>query len=68
MSRMGPFRTAVTAAQFGLLSTSLVSIGLVKAAYSFPHRAAVDSPLIADQFQTARSDHLALLIPNSNYP
>lgn len=68
MSRMGPFRIAVTAALFGLLSTSLVSIGLVRAAYSFPHRAAVAIPQIADQFQTARSDHLALLIANSKYP
>ena len=68
MSRTGPFRAAITAALFGLLSTSLVSIGLVKAAYSFPHRAAATSPHIADQFQSARSDHLALLIANSNYP
>jgi hypothetical protein len=68
MPRTGPFRTAITAALFGLLSASLVSIGMVKAAYSFPHRAAATSPLIADQFQSARSDHLALLIANSNYP
>ena len=68
MSRMGPFRIAVTAVLFGLLSTSLVSIGLVKAANGFLHRAAVTSPHIADQLQTARSDHLALLIANSNYP
>src|SRR5258708_30375540 len=68
MSRMGPFRIMVTAALFGLLSTSLVSIGLVKAAHNFPHRAAVTSAYVADRFQTARSDHLALLIANSNYP
>jgi uncharacterized caspase-like protein len=68
MSRMGPFRITVTAALFGLLSTSLVSIGLVKAAHNFPHRAAVTSPHVADRFRTARSDHLALLIANSNYP
>jgi len=68
MSRMGPFRIMVTAALFGLLSTSLVSIGLVKAAHSFPHRAAVTSPPVADRFPALRSNHLALLIANSNYP
>jgi uncharacterized caspase-like protein len=68
MSRMGTFRIMVTAALFGLLSTSLVSIGLVKAAHNIPHRAAVTSAHVADRFQTARSDHLALLIANSNYP
>jgi Caspase domain len=68
MSRMGPFRMMVTAALFGLLSTSLVSIGLVKAAHNFPNRATVTSAHVADRFQTARSDHLALLIANSNYP
>jgi uncharacterized caspase-like protein len=68
MSRTGPFRLMVTAALFGLLSTSLVSIGLVKAAHNFPHRAAVTSAHVADRFPTAHSDHLALLIANSNYP
>jgi hypothetical protein len=68
MSQTGPFRTAVTAALFGLLSTGLLSNGLVQAAYSFPHRAAVTIPHSADQFRTARSDHLALLIANANYP
>ena len=68
MSRMGPFRMMVTAALFGLLSASLVSIGLVKAAHNFPHRVAVTSPHVADRFPTVRSDHLALLIANSNYP
>jgi uncharacterized caspase-like protein len=68
MSRMGPFRLIVSAVLFGLLSTSLVSIGLVKATQNFPHRAAVTSAHVADRFQTARSDHLALLIANSNYP
>jgi uncharacterized caspase-like protein len=67
MSRMEPFRMMVTAALFGLLSTSLVSISLVKAAHNFPHRA-VTNAHVADRFQTARSDHLALLIANSNYP
>jgi hypothetical protein len=64
----GTFKIVVTAALFGLLSTSLVSIGLVKAAHNFPHRAAVTSPQVADRFPTVRSDHLALLIANSNYP
>src|ERR1700756_2576681 len=68
MSRLGPFRLMVTAALFGLLSASLVSIGLVKAAHDFPHRAAVSSLRVADRSATARPDHLALLIANSNYP
>ena len=59
MSRTGPFRLLVTAALFGLLFTGLASIGLVKAAHNFPHRAAVASG-------TAHSDHLALLIANSS--
>jgi uncharacterized caspase-like protein len=67
MSRMGVFKIALTAALFGLLSANPLSIGLVKAGYHFPHRAAVTKHL-ADQFQNARSDHLALLIANSNYP
>ena len=65
MSQTGFFRVIVTAALFGL---SLVSIGLVKAEHIPPQRAAVASPLVADRFPTARSDHLALLIANSNYP
>jgi uncharacterized caspase-like protein len=68
MSRTGRFRIVITAALFGLLSTSLVSIGLAKAAHNFPHRVAVTSPHVADRFPTVRSDHLALLIANSNYP
>ena len=67
MSRTGLFKIVVTAALLGL-STSLVSIGLVKAAHNFLHRAVVTSPHIADRFPTVRSDHLALLIANSNYP
>src|SRR6516164_6903769 len=67
MSRTGLFKIVVTAALLGL-STSLVSIGLVKAAHNFPHRPVVTSPHIADRFPTVRSDHLALLIANSNYP
>ena len=67
MSRTGLFKIVVTAALLGL-STSLVSIGLVKAAHNFPHRTAVTSPNVADRFPTVPSDHLALLIANSNYP
>jgi uncharacterized caspase-like protein len=67
MSRREPFRIAITAGLFVLLFTSPVSIGLVKAAYHFPHRAAVTKH-VADQFQNGRSGHLALLIANSNYP
>ena len=68
MSRLGPFRLMVTAALFGLLSASLVSVGLVKAAHDFPHRAAVSSLRVADRSATTRPDHLALLIANANYP
>ena len=68
MSRTASFKIAITTALFGLLFTSPVSIGLVKAAYHFPHRSAITSLHIADQFQNARADRLALLIGNSNYP
>jgi hypothetical protein len=68
MSRMGHFRTIITAAAFGLLSTSLISIALVKAAHELPHRAPVTSPQVVDRSPTAPSDHLALLIASSNYP
>jgi uncharacterized caspase-like protein len=68
MSRIGVFKIALTAALFGLLSANPLSIGLVKAGYHFPHRAAATSPHVADQFRTAPSDHLALLIANANYP
>jgi uncharacterized caspase-like protein len=69
MTRMGFFGIMVAAALFGLLPASLVSIGLVTAAHGFPHRAAVTNPHVADRFPTApSSDHLALLIANSNYP
>ena len=60
MSRTGLFKIVVTAALLGL-STSLVSIGLVKAAPNFP-QPAVNGPHGADRFPTARSNHLALLI------
>src|SRR5689334_13586002 len=69
MLRMGVFKIALTAALFGLLSANPLSIGLVKAGYHFPHRAAVTSQNVAaDQLQNVRSDHVALLIANANYP
>jgi uncharacterized caspase-like protein len=68
MSRTGPFKVMVAAVLSGLLFTSLVSIGWVKAAHNFPRRAAVTGAYVAEQFQTSPYDHLALLIANSNYP
>ena len=68
MSQMGPFKIVLTAALFGLLFTSPLSIGLVKAAYHLPHRAAATSSQVIDRFPTIASDHLALLIANANYP
>ena len=68
MSRTGLFRIVVAAILFGLLSASLVSIGLAKAAHNFAHRAAVTGRDVADRSPTARSDHLALLTANLNYP
>ena len=67
MSRTGFFTIVVTAALFGSLSTSIISIGLVKAAHN-PSDRAVTSRLVADRSPTAPSDHLALLIANSNFP
>jgi uncharacterized caspase-like protein len=68
MSRAGLFRTVITAALFGLLFASLVSIGLVKAAHNFPQRVAAISLHVVDRFPTVRPDHLALLIANTHYP
>lgn len=68
MSRTAPLRMMLTSALFGLLSTSLVSIGLVKAAHNLPIRTSVSSLRVTDRFPTAHSDHLALLIANSDYP
>lgn len=67
MSQMGPFKIVLTVALFGLLFTSPLSIGLVKAAYHLPHRAAATSSQVIDRFPTIASDHLALLIANANY-
>ena len=67
MSRTGFFTIVATAALFGSLSTSIISIGLVKAAHN-PSDRAVTSRQVADRSPTAPSDHLALLIANSNYP
>lgn len=54
---------------FGLVSTGFASIALVKAPRNFPsHRVAMAKSYAANRSATARSDHLALLIANSNYP
>jgi hypothetical protein len=54
---------------FGLASTGFASIALVNAPYDFPsHRAVMAKSSAANRSATARSDHVALLIANSNYP
>jgi uncharacterized caspase-like protein len=54
---------------FGLVSTGFASIALVKAPHNFPpYRAVVAQSHAANRSTTAHSDHLALLIANSNYP
>jgi len=58
-----------TAVLFGLASTAFASIALVKAPHNFPsHRAVVAKSYAANRSSTVRSDHVALLIANSNYP
>src|SRR5712672_1367001 len=58
-----------TAVLFGLVSTGFASIALVKAPHNFPsHRAVVAKSYAANRSSTVRSDHVALLIANSNYP
>jgi hypothetical protein len=62
---------ALTAAAvlFGLVSTGFASIALVKAPHNFPSLRAVTARSdAANQSSTVRSDHVALLIANSNYP
>jgi caspase domain-containing protein len=70
MSRTAFPRTLMaTAVLFGLVSTGFVSIAWVKAPHNFPlHRAVITKSYAANQSATARSDHVALLIANSNYP
>ena len=70
MSRTAFPRTLMaTAVLFGLVSTGFASIALVKAPHSFPsHRAVAAKSYAANRSATARSDHVALLIANSNYP
>jgi len=70
MSRTAlPRALMATAVLFGLVSTGFASIALVKAPHSFPsHRAVMAKPHAANRSATARSDHVALLIANSNYP
>jgi len=70
MSRIAfPRALIATAVLFGLVSTGFASIALVKAPHSFPSHQAVMAKLhAANRTATARSDHVALLIANSNYP
>jgi hypothetical protein len=58
-----------TAILFGLVSTGFASIALVKAPHNFPsHRAVMAKSYAANRSSTVRSDRVALLIANSNYP
>jgi hypothetical protein len=70
MSRTAFSRTLMaTAVLLGLVSTGFASIALVKAPHRFPsHRAVMAESHAANQSSTARFDHVALLIANSNYP
>ena len=70
MSRTAFPRTLVaTAVLFGLVSTGFVSIALVKAPHNFPpQRAVMAKSYATSRSATARSEHVALLIANSNYP
>jgi hypothetical protein len=70
MSRTAFPRTLMaTAVLFGLVSTGFASIALMKAPHNFPsHRAVLAKSYAANRSATARSDHVALLIANSNYP
>lgn len=66
MSRTALPRTLlVTAVLLGLVSSGFASIALVKAPHNFPsHRAVTAKSYSVNQ----SSDHVALLIANSNYP
>jgi Caspase domain len=70
MSRTAfPRALMATAVLFGLVSTGFASIALVKAPHNFPsHRAVMAKSYAANRSSTVRSDHVALLIANSNYP
>jgi hypothetical protein len=70
MSRTAFSRTLMAiAVLFGLVSTGFASIALVKAPHDFPSQGAVMAKsYAANRFATARSDDVALLIANSNYP
>src|SRR5438552_11210318 len=70
MSRIAFARALIaTAVLFGLVSTGCASIALVKSPHSIPsHRAVIAKSHAANRSATARSDHVALLIANSNYP
>src|SRR5258708_24846067 len=70
MSRTAfPRALMATAVLFGWVSTGFASIASVKAPHSFPSPQAVTAKShAANRSATARSDHVALLIANSNYP
>src|SRR5882757_10896510 len=70
MSRIAfPRALMAIAVLFGLASTAFASIALVKAPHNFlSHRAVVAKSYAANRSSTVRSDHVALLIANSNYP
>jgi len=70
MSRTALPRTLMAAAVLlGLVSTGFASIALVKRPHDFPwHRAEIPKSHATNQYSTVRSDHLALLIANANYP
>lgn len=70
MSRIAfPRALMATAVLFGLVSTGFASIALVKAPHTFPsHRAVMSKSYAANRSPAVRSDHVALLIANSNYP
>jgi hypothetical protein len=54
---------------FGLISTGSASIAVVKRPHDFPwHRTETAKSHATNQSSIVRSDHVALLIANSNYP
>ena len=63
-------RTMMAAAVlFGLISTGSASIAVVKRPHDFPwHPAETSKSHATNQSSIVRSDHVALLIANSNYP
>jgi hypothetical protein len=68
MSQTKLLRILVKTTVFAFLYTSVVSVGLVKAAHSLPHGATNTSPRVSDRSPPVQRDHLALVIANSDYP